>query len=67
MHKLCGVRTGNYNNFNWKQALFGKRIPQKIGKMIKIWYLLRGITLWTAWIERKDKVFNHEQWQDSKV
>jgi hypothetical protein len=67
MHKLCGVRTGNYNNFNWKQALFGKRIPQKIGKMIKIWYLLRGITLWTAWIERKDKVFNHEQWQESKV
>lgn len=62
VHKLCGVRTGNYNNFNWKQALFGERIPKKFGKMIKIWHLLRGITLWTTWIECNDKVFNHEQW-----
>ena len=29
MHELCGVRTRNYYNFNWKQALFGKRIPKK--------------------------------------
>ena len=27
MHKLCGVRTGNYDCFNWKQVLFGERIP----------------------------------------
>ena len=35
--------------------------------MIKVWNLLRGITLWTMWIERNDKVFNHEQWYESKV
>ena len=67
MHELCGVRRGNYDYFNWKQTLFGERIPKRYGKKIKIWHLLRGITLWTIWIERNDRVFNHEQWQASKI
>jgi hypothetical protein len=67
MHELCGVRTGNYDCFNWKQALFGERIPKKYSKKIPIWHLIRGITLWTIWIERNDKVFNQEQWHLSKV
>lgn len=29
MHELCEIRTDNYDSFNWKQALFGKRIPKK--------------------------------------
>ena len=29
--------------------------------------LLRGVTLWTIWIERNDKVFDHEQWHEAKV
>ena len=61
MHELCGVRTGNYDCFNGKQALFGERIPKKYSKKIPIWHLLRGITLWTIWIECNDKVFNQEQ------
>ena len=67
MHELCGVKTGNYDCFNWKQAMFGERIPKRYGQKIKIWHLLRGITLWTIWIERNDKVFNHEHWHESKV
>jgi hypothetical protein len=35
--------------------------------MIEIWHLLRGITLWTIWIKSIGKVFNHEQWHESKV
>ena len=35
--------------------------------MFKIWHLLRGITLWTIWIERNDRVFNQEQWHVSRV
>ena len=31
------------------------------------WHLLRGITLWIIWIEHNDKVFNQEQWHESKV
>ena len=67
MHKLCGVRTGNYDCFNWKQALFGERIPNRYGKMIKVWHLLREITLWTIWIEHNDRVFDQEQWHVAKV
>ena len=55
------VRTGNYDYSNWKQALFGERIPKHYGKKIKIWHLLRGITLWTIWIKHNDRVFNLEQ------
>ena len=61
MDELCGVRTKNYDNFIWKQTMFGERIPKKFGMMIKIWHLLRGITLWIIWIEGNDKVFNHEE------
>ena len=30
MRELCGVRLGNYDWLNWKQAMFGERIPKKI-------------------------------------
>jgi hypothetical protein len=66
--ELCGVRTGNYDNFNWNQVLFKERIPKKYAKMIKVWHLVfRGSTLWTIWIERMTKCYNHEQWPESKV
>ena len=42
-------------------------VPKKYGKKDKIWHLLRGITMWTIWIKRNDKVFNHGQWHESKV
>ena len=67
MHELCGVRTTNHYRSNWKEVLFGERIPKRNGKMIKIWHLLRGITLWTIWIKPNDKVFNLEYWHESKV
>ena len=67
MHELCGVRTGHLDSFNWKQSLFGERIPFKFRKVVKIWHFLRGTTLWTIWVERNDKVFNQEQWHESKM
>ena len=67
MQELCGVRTGNLDCFNWKQAVFGEKIPRKYGPKVKIWHLLRDITLWTIWIERNDNVFNQSAWHLSKV
>lgn len=67
MHEVCGVRTGNYDSFHWKQTLFGERIPEKFAKIIKIQHLLRGVTLWVVWIKRNDGVFNHEECHESKV
>ena len=36
MHELCGVRTGNYDTFNWKQVLFGERIPKMYGTSLEV-------------------------------
>ena len=66
-HELCVVKMGNYDNFNWKHAMFGERILYKLGKVIKIWHLLRSIILWHIWIECNDKMFNHEQRHEFKV
>jgi hypothetical protein len=43
MHELCGVRIGNYDNFHWKQALFGERIRKKFCKQIIIWHLFAAL------------------------
>lgn len=67
MHKLCGVRTSRYYSFSWKQTIFGERIPWQFSKKTKVWNLLRGITMWTVWIVRNDRVFNHVQWNKAKV
>ena len=34
VYELYRVSTGNYDWFNWKQALFIERIPHKYGKRI---------------------------------
>lgn len=43
--RIMWVRTGNYDSFNWKQTLFGNKIPMRFVKEIQIWHLLKGITL----------------------
>jgi hypothetical protein len=35
MHELYKVRTGNYNSFDWKQALFGDMVSNKYEKCVK--------------------------------
>ena len=52
---------------NGNKICLGERIWKKFCKQIKIWQLLRGITLWTIWIERNDKAFNHKQWHEPKI
>ena len=45
---------------NGNKLYLGKGFLRNSAKTIKIWHFLRNITLWTIWIECKDKVFNHE-------
>ena len=59
------MRIGNYDNFYWKQSMFGERMPKKL--VIQVGHLLKDITLWIIWIERNDKVLNHEEWHESKM
>ena len=36
-------------------------------KRIKVWHLHHNIMLWMIWIEHNDRVFNQEQWDESKI
>ena len=54
--------------FHWHHGIFGKSIMATLSKYSTIWLLLRGITLWTIWIERNDLTFNnYSRWDASKV
>lgn len=64
---FVGAKTWNCDSCHWKHVFFGWRVPKKCVENIKIWHLLRGITLWTIWIEWYDDVFNQEQWHESKA
>jgi hypothetical protein len=60
-----GART--WSMPNWKQSLFSARPPRRFSKTLRFWELLRGITIWTIWLARNDKVFNHEDWAQERV
>lgn len=38
--------------------IFGKKMPTSLSKTSRVWLLLRGITLWSIWLERDDLTFN---------
>jgi len=59
----AGFWNGHYDSFDCKQEFFGKRVPKKFAKKMKIWHLLSSIgnTLWTIWTEPNDRVFSQEQ------
>ena len=49
------------------KLFLGKGFVRSTVKISKHFHLLRGITLWTIWIECNNKVFNYEHWHESKV
>jgi hypothetical protein len=58
---------GPWKAFHWHHGIFGKKIPASFSNYSRIWLLLRGITLWTIWIERNDLTFNKTRWDASRV
>jgi hypothetical protein len=34
---------------------------------MRFWSMLRGVTLWTLWIARNDKVFHRINWPRAKI
>ena len=59
MHEPHGIRTGNYDSFHLKQALFGEKTPKKFVKKIKIWHPRHSNPFWTIWIDHNDKMFSN--------
>jgi hypothetical protein len=56
-----------YRSQVWDRLQSGKEAAFMWSIWFKIWHLLKVVPLWTILIERNDKVFNHEQWHESKV
>jgi hypothetical protein len=50
-----------FHDFDWQNGIFGHGIWKKYKTWFGIWHLLRGIAMWTIWIEHNDMVSNHEQ------
>lgn len=44
-------------------GFFGKNFTSILNKISRIWHLLRGITLWTIWVERNDLTSNNRRWE----
>ena len=66
MQNLSKATNQQWNLLSIKQAILADRPPRKFSDLSRIW-LLRGITLWTLWIARNDKVFNQHHWTPHKV
>lgn len=64
MMKACTNRMVPWKELDWYHGIFGKKIPSSLGKVYRIWPLLRGITLWTMWIERNDLTVNNSRWDE---
>jgi len=48
-------------------CIFGKKIPLAFSKISRIWLLLQGMTLWTIWVERNDRIFINSRWEEKKM
>jgi hypothetical protein len=47
---------------DWSQCIFASSIPGCFSQVSHIWALIRSVTLWCIWIERKHTVFNQAYW-----
>ncbi len=50
-----------------EQCLFNKKLPSKFTKFYLLWSLIRGVTLWSIWLERNDLNFNGARWPHNKL
>ncbi len=64
INKLCArpSRKSPWKMLIAKQCLFRDNIKVHLKRFNLIWHLLRGITMWTIWIEINDLVFNMNFW-----
>lgn len=52
---------------SWKHCLFAYRILRRFKTKSRFWLLLRGVIIWTIWIERNDAAFNGVHWAEEKL
>ena len=43
---------------NWKQGIFGHRLPNRFKLISRVWLLIRGVVLWHIWEQRNEVAFD---------
>jgi hypothetical protein len=62
LNRLAKHPTSLWDTPDWSQSLFANSIPHRFATAGHLWTLLRGLTLWFAWITRNECVFNQKRW-----
>ena len=52
---------------NWKQGIFGHRLPNRFKLVSRVWLLNRGVVLWHIWEERNEAAFDGRHWHPAKL
>ena len=52
---------------NWKQGIFGHRLPNRFKRISRIWLFMRGIVIWHIWEQRNEAAFDGRQWHPAKL
>jgi hypothetical protein len=51
----------------WKHCIFVAKTLRIFQKNENIWFLLRGIILWSLRIKQNNFIFNNEKWREKKL
>lgn len=55
------------NHWNVKLGFLTRKSRLRLENAITIWFLLRGITMWTIWMERNGLIFYKNMWDVKKT
>ena len=47
---------------NWKQGIFGHRLPNRFKPVSRVWLFIRGVVLWHIWKQRNEATFDGRHW-----
>ena len=54
-------------SINWKQSIFGHRLPTRFKEISRIWLFIRGVVLWHIWEQCNEAAFDGRHWHPAKL
>ena len=54
-------------SINWKQNIFGHRLPSRFKTISKVWLFLRGVVFWHIWEQCNEAAFDGRHWHPAKL
>ena len=52
---------------NWKQGIFGHRLPIRFKLVSRVWLFMRGVVIWHIWEQRNEAASDGRQWHLAKL